>query len=286
MIVDQISYALDGLTGRLGQKPNCPSCGANSSDAVDRKYFHALLRCPQCALLFRYPRESGDEAKGFYQDEYSQPGLTTDLPSPAELERLMESNFAGTPKSFNRFIELMDLLMVRKPAKILDFGANWGYGLLQYSRAGHHVVGYEVSKPRAAYGKNLGFDILTEWEPVEEAGPYDICFSSHVLEHTPDPAEAMRRQLSVLKPGGFLLAVFPNGSADFRAAQYDKFHRLWGKVHPVLPTEEFVCNVLPKDRFFVGAFDDLAKTKLADWDRASPLEGSTSTNELLVVYQA
>lgn len=76
-------------------------------------------------------------------------------------------------------------------SRVLDFGANWGYGVWQLRQAGFSAIGYELSEPRAAYSTRLGVEIFTDWSEIQGRAPFDVVFSSHVLEHTPDPARAL-----------------------------------------------------------------------------------------------
>lgn len=47
---------------------------------------------------------------------------------------------------------------------------------------------------------------------VEHFGPerFDLVVSSECIEHTPDPAEALRQMAGVLKPGGYIAVSTPN----------------------------------------------------------------------------
>jgi glycosyltransferase involved in cell wall biosynthesis len=47
-----------------------------------------------------------------------------------------------------------------------------------------------------------------EWEPTE---PVDAVVMSEVLEHCVDPLSVLHRNTSSLKPGGYLVAIVPNG---------------------------------------------------------------------------
>ena len=94
-------YLLQGLTHRLGRSPICPCCGGLRSTQVDRKFFHTLHKCRGCGILFRYPSETPAEMHKFYQAGYSEPGLTTELPSEQELARLIENNFFGSAKDYH-----------------------------------------------------------------------------------------------------------------------------------------------------------------------------------------
>ena len=280
---EKLRYLVQGFIGRLSTKPACPSCASKQTEGVDQKYFHQLLRCKSCSLLFRFPREGESSMIRFYQNDYKQSGLTTDLPDDETLSTLVSSNFAGSIKDFRRFIDLFAALSLPAGTRILDFGANWGYGMYQFRRAGYSVYGFEVSAPRAAFAEKLSVEISTEWSEVISASPFDVSFSSHVIEHVPDPTEAIARQVAVLKPGGYLIAVFPHGSQSFRDSDFESFHRLWGQVHSVLPTVDYLVNTLPTDNYFVGAMTDDDLNSIATWDGTSSVIGDTTRSELLVV---
>lgn len=155
--------------------------------------------------------------------------------------------------------------------------------MYQFQKARYSATGFEVSAPRAAFAEKLGVKIHTDWSDVVTEAPFDVAFSAHVLEHTPDPAEALARQIAVLQDGGYLVAVFPHGSPPYRESDFAGFHRLWGQVHPVLPTVEFLVNTLPTDRYFIGAMTDADLKKIAAWDGTSSVIGDTTRSELLVV---
>ena len=53
----RVAYMLSGLTGRLSQHAVCPACGHCGGTVCDRKWFHILIECPACMLLYRFPAE-------------------------------------------------------------------------------------------------------------------------------------------------------------------------------------------------------------------------------------
>ena len=283
MDLNKLGYAFDGLIRRSSQPRICPSCASARSRRIDRKGFHELRCCDGCDLLYRWPYETQEQMTRFYQSSYQQGGLTTDLPDPQTLRALMDAAFKGSQKDFSRVIQLLDALAVPSRARILDFGANWGYGVWQLNQAGFVGVGYELSKPRANFSRNLDVQVFTEWSEIEQRAPYDVVFSSHVLEHTPDPAEALHRQLDVLAADGLLVALFPNGSDAFRHENPESFHRLWGRVHPVMLNEGFVRHTLAGSAMFIGASDSGDLELLKDWDRATTRSATLSRSEMMIV---
>ena len=281
--VTKLSYAFSGLLYRWWQKRVCPSCRSGESHSVDRKGFDHLLRCGGCGLLYRWPYETQDAMKRFYQHAYKQAGLTTDLPDAATLKTLIQTGFRDSGKDFSRVIELLRILAVKPGARILDFGANWGYGVWQLREAGFDAIGYELSQPRAVYSKHLGVEVFTEWSAIVRHGCFDVVFSSHVLEHTPDPAEALQRQCEILASGGILIAYTPNGSAQFFEAYPSAFHKLWGRVHPVILDEVFVRKALVPMPVAIGAHRPEDLQGFANWDRKTFWTGTLNTSEILIV---
>lgn len=279
----KIKYIADGLLRRRWQDRNCPSCGSSACNKVDYKGFHVLLQCSGCGLLYRWPYETREEMALFYQRNYQQAGLTTDLPDKTTLDGLLSNGFRDSEKDFSRIVGLLRVLALPIGTKLLDFGANWGYGVWQFRQAGLNAIGYELSAPRASYSKNLGVDVFTDWSDVEANGPFDVVFSSHVLEHTPDPAEALRQKLKVLSPGGLIISLFPNGSEVFQKSDPTAFHKLWGRVHPVLLNETFIQSVLPATALAIGSLCAGDLEKLRCWDRQTNWIGTVNTGEMLLV---
>jgi 2-polyprenyl-3-methyl-5-hydroxy-6-metoxy-1,4-benzoquinol methylase len=234
-------YQLHGLMNRWSKRA-CPACGDCAATVVASKGMHSLCECAQCALLYRHPRESAESMATFYQQGYAEKGMTTELPDEQELARLMAANFAGSGKDFSFQIEILKTLGILPGMKLLDFGANWGYLSFQLKQAGYQVESFEISQPRARFGKRLGVEIHTEIESL--SSDYDCVYSSHVLEHVPNPAETLTQQFAMIKPGGLVVAHTPNGSAEWRKKSKGSFQKVWGLVHPVLLYEINFRNYL------------------------------------------
>jgi len=219
----------------------------------------------------------------FYQSDYRQPGLTTDLPDENGLRHLLATGFRGSDKDFSNILTVLKIIGLSRGARILDFGANWGYGVWQLRQTGYEAVGYELSKPRAEFAQRLGVTVYTDWKDVTAAGGFDVAFSSHVLEHTPDPARAIRDQCAVLRPEGCLIALFPNGSDTFLSKDPQTFHRLWGRVHPVMLSGDFVTRILKSYSVFQGSLCERDLGLLSRWGGCCQCQGDLAGSELLVI---
>lgn len=252
----KLLYLLKAIFKRIIRQENrCPYCSKRLSEGivVDRKFcFTELVRCTGCALLVRTPTDSVEESKVFYQEKYSQ-GYTTDCPNPKELKRLLEVSFKGTERDYSRFIELFDSIGIARNSRILDYGCSWGYGVFQLKNSGYDAIGYEVSKPRLKFGiDNLGISGVSDTQNLPDV--VDVFFSSHVLEHLPDLKFVFDLAQKLLRPGGYFIAVTPNGSEAFRTKMAINFHQLWGEVHPILLSDEFVTKNFKDNVKLIGGF--------------------------------
>src|SRR5205809_58870 len=206
-------YLVGGVTGRLNPK-QCPCCRSIARETVDRKHLHVLEECQACGILYRFPYERLQQSIAFYQSAYVEPGLTTDLPSAQELQHLLATGFKGSGKDFSYHLKIFAALGLSPGARILDFGANWGYLTFQLRVAGFDADGFEISRTRARFARNLGLEIMTDKSKIR--GRYDAVYSSHVLEHTCNPRATLIEQLEWVRPGGLVIAHTPNGSKEWR----------------------------------------------------------------------
>lgn len=215
----------------------------------------------------------------FYQAGYSEPGLTTELPSEQESARLIENNFFGSAKDYHYHVDILRALGMGPGAKILDYGASWGYATYQFRKAGFDAIGFELSRPRAEFGKRLGLEILTTLPSENEA--YDAVYSCQVLEHVSNPEETLLEQLRLVRPGGLVIAHTPNGSEAARHANPKAFHRLWGKVHPVLLTDQFILQRFGSLIHYISSDDRPSVLRM--WSKEKSQIGALDRTGLFIV---
>ncbi|RYY43288.1 MAG: methyltransferase domain-containing protein [Chitinophagaceae bacterium] len=266
---------------RFNTKKHCPYCMGSKSKVVDRKFFVTTLNeCSDCKLLFRHPVDTVEFNHKFYQEEYEQnDGMTTDLPSEDELGNLMAANFVGTTRDFTGKINTIKSLLDARVPTVVDYGANWGYTSYQFKQAGCNVQSYEISVPRANYGKKLGLEILTNEKQLKKE--VDVFFNSHVIEHLPSIKNMFLLAQSLLKNEGLFVAYCPNGSEEFREKQPEIFHRFWGQVHPNYLSASFFANVFKDVPYLLGSENAPTEDVLA-WNRNSQKTLDLSGSELFV----
>ena len=163
-------------------------------------------RCPSCGLLFQPARGSAEEEAQRYDssyfDEYSARTGGEGRYDEHDAQRRAESHGR--------------LTFVRRhagtPSHLLEVGAASGWFVEAARDAGSQAVGIEPSAATAAEGRRRGIDVRagTLAEAAAEGIVYDAVCAWHVLEHLPQPRDAMAQLVSLIRPGGWLFLELPN----------------------------------------------------------------------------
>lgn len=111
---------------------------------------------------------------------------------------------------------------------VLDIGCGQGGFLDLARRAGLDTAGVEISRRAAAIAAAKGHRVFCRSVldgPITEGERFDLVVMWDVLEHLPDPGQALRRAREVLAPGGRLFITTP-----MMGSVYDRYgvilHRL------------------------------------------------------------
>ena len=88
---------------------------------------------------------------------------------------------------------------------------------------------------------------------------YDAVFTNHVLEHVPDPNMALTQITLTLRPGGWLVAFFPNGSDECRRANPERFRMQLGSASSGLSKR----RLLPLSSAREAELDDFKAVRIA-----------------------
>jgi SAM-dependent methyltransferase len=198
--------------------------------------------------------------------EYKQ-GFTTDMPSLRELDELKACGFRNTEKDYSKYVEVLASIGCSPGDKVLDYGCSWGYGSWQLAQAGYIVTGYEISRPRCEYARTrMGVNITFSLDEIE--APFDVFFSSHVLEHVPSVGLCIELARKLVKPSGWFVAFTPNGSEAFKARNYDSYMKLWGLVHPNFLDDRYYKSVFRRESYIIDSSSyDLAS--IGQWATSS-----------------
>lgn len=109
------------------------------------------------------------------------------------------------------FDELLPVA-ARADWNVLEVGCGAGFISERIVERFPRLTVNDVSEKLAgAVGERLGCRVLAgDACQLEPTSAFDLVISSECIEHTPDPREAMRRMLGMLRPGGWLVVTTPN----------------------------------------------------------------------------
>jgi SAM-dependent methyltransferase len=268
----------------ITQKKECPNCKSTNLVSIDSKNFvTSLLKCKECELNHRHPKDSAKWLEKYYQQEYKiDTHMMTDLPSDSEIEELKKNNF----KDLRSYDAYLNLLSASSPIKILDYGTSWGYNVFKLKNSNYDAVGFELSKPRANFGEEkLGVKIFSDLETVPN--DLDIILSSHVIEHLIDLPSFFDFSRKNLKEDGVFMAFCPNGNKEYRDREEETWHGSWGDIHVNLLDLEFAKRAFKNNPYLILSGDwgfDVEEIK--NWDGKSQVIGEKKDGkELLIIFK-
>lgn len=267
------------------QRRVCPYCGVSSGLRMLRrkKLIMDILQCEVCHLIFRWPTDTPQEHEAYYQEEFAEDTPQVVPPKDDELRVLMQNNFLRSPLDIND--KILALKALRPAGRVLDFGCSWAYGTYQIQQHGYDVMGFEISKPRAEYGRCLlGQKVIDTFDELHlmPKGSFDIIFSNHVLEHILPIGEALRMLTPLLAEDGIVFHVLPNFTGE--KARTGLWLNWIGEEHPIAPTMEFFEYAVPRSglqrlQFGSSPFDEALVAALTGRLVTRPTDG----DELLVL---
>jgi 2-polyprenyl-3-methyl-5-hydroxy-6-metoxy-1,4-benzoquinol methylase len=270
----KMGYLAASLKKLLSFQPkSCPTCWSGTTSHVKTKYLVTSLRlCTSCHLMFRYPKDAISATRTYFQWSYQEKHVT-ELPREEELPSRLESNFSHTNRDFTPYLAVLPALKGKPGMKVLDFGCSWGYGAYQLRQAGYDAIGFEISEPRAEYGKrNLGLTIISDRTEAATifVRAFDLILACHVLEHLPSLNGVFEWLDALMKPGALFIAFCPNGNLE-RAKVGAKMHKLWGQKHPLLLDAAFLQKRFSQlgwtSRFASSPYD---LTRISRWPEDDP----------------
>lgn len=219
----------------------CPLCRqsaavlAGDKDRSGRPL--TTLFCLGCGLLRIDPLPTAADLRAYYLERYRLEYKGVLRPRPHHVIRA-----AGAARDRLRWL-LPHLPST--PARWLDVGAGSGEFAFLLHRLGSRVTALE---PNRGYGDYLrdtlhldhfpGF--LEDLPATASASSFDGVSCFHMLEHHPDPIDALRRIAAQLRPDGLLALEVPNAAFAFTHPD-SRFHPAH-LVHFNAPNLEFAAR--------------------------------------------
>jgi 2-polyprenyl-3-methyl-5-hydroxy-6-metoxy-1,4-benzoquinol methylase len=189
---------------------------------------YAIFRCGKCDLGLLLPRPSQQELDSFYGDNYfaryaresneRYEGQTDFEPArPTLLDRLRVHIAWRSERGRPLDATALSQVVAPGPLRICDIGCGDGRLLAELQALGHKVVGVEVDETARRRAAAKGIDVFPGYaEAIPDAvkdRSFDMVCMIHVLEHCPDPLQALRNAAALLRPAGCLAVEVPNNDA-------------------------------------------------------------------------
>jgi SAM-dependent methyltransferase len=188
----------------------CSSAGPFSSPLSAGRF--RVFACPECGVVFLFPQPSSEQLNSFYDEKYYGKGRR-------KFAAALEATIATL--TLLKWKRLRPLLGT--DGRLLDVGCGRGTLVRLARAAGFEAYGLERPFPGAPFLPHVFYRELTECGFPE--GHFQTVVIWHVLEHLPNPLEALQEIHRLLRPGGWLSVAVPNfGGAQARASGADWFH--------------------------------------------------------------
>lgn len=193
----------------------CPICGSGDictvlcgRDFESDTGFYNIDTCKNCGIHFTNPRPTEESVPALYESRSS-----SDFVNPGG--RLVEYLRRESVKShINRILS-----PTNGKLSVLDFGCGDGFFSLQLHR--HPKCGqivatdfHEKPPPLLENEKEIIYHSYHKFAECSDS--YDAIFCRNVLEHLPNPGDAVNKMRNKLNCGGFLVVDVPNYDSAWR----------------------------------------------------------------------
>ena len=197
----------------------CTVCGSSGLTLYDGlsdvtfgvKGVWGLRKCTSeaCGLIWLDPAPSLPQLRSFYEGYYTH---TECAQAMSTLHRLF-AKLVGSERARRNAWALY--LSDNKPGRLLEVGFGAGTRLGYFQQLGWEVEGQELDPVAAKNARTAGYKVhegdLGALQLPE--GSFDAVIGSHVLEHVQDPVRFLAEARRLLKPGGQMTMVTPNGDS-------------------------------------------------------------------------
>ena len=227
---------------KLHYDQKCVVCGTGPSDNVlgflreheyhnTTSYKFPLVECPNCLLLYLYPRPSTSELDRIYPREYYAHHLKFDpKEKPSLVEKLVQWR---TSSEISKRLKQIQLdIPSNAEIKVLDVGCGTGRYLeaIKSFFPNSETHGVDFDKNALETTKTFGHHThLGRFEDIDLPKNYfDLIISIHVIEHVAQPDKFLENCQNLLKQKGTILIETPN-TDYFGLNTFKKCH--WGGYH-------------------------------------------------------
>lgn len=192
------------------EKVACPVCESSESRVVavvDRQGLDVdTVACLQCPTLYSQERFTEESLGVFYSDFYRN--LSGGMNSPDN------DWFDQQTKNGRRIFTLLHenklLPNLGSSLRVLEIGAGAGGALVPFKEAGHSVLGIDFDEKFLDFGRSKGLSLQRGGiQDLDGLKTFDVVLLKDVLEHLPDPLQALRMIRESLSEKGIAYIQVP-----------------------------------------------------------------------------
>ena len=192
------------------EKVVCPVCESTNSQVVavvDRQGLGVnTVACLQCPTLYSQNRLTEESLGVFYSDFYRN--LYGGLESPDN------DWFDQQTRNGRRIFALLDdnklLPTSNTSLRVLEIGTGAGGALVPFKEAGCSVLGIDFDEKFLDFGRSKGLSLRSGGiQNLDGSETFDVVILKDVLEHLPDPLQALRMIRESLSEKGILYIQVP-----------------------------------------------------------------------------
>ena len=183
----------------------CALCGARDAARIYSQAHFPVVRCHRCGLMYADEHFREPDLAKFYSGDYYQRAYVC---HPREIDRKIARGYVRAFQSIDPG---------NRGGSLLDFGSARGTFLAELLRRGYgdrwKLLGLDINSDEVNMGIAAGLPIVCA-DLADAALPeasFDAITAFSVLEHMQKPMESLLALTRLLKPGGELLVVIPDG---------------------------------------------------------------------------
>lgn len=189
---------------------DCPNCKGRSKVCARFSEGNVfVLKCRQCQLGYLRPEVDDLTIRNIYSsgDYFSEGG------SGYEDYEGQETSLRLT---FRKLLKSMERQKV-VGGSLFEIGCGFGYFLDEAREFFLNVSGTEMDPIALKRSQSQGVEVkLSSLEDLSDLEQFDVVCMIQVIEHISDPAVAIQKMKSLIKPGGALLLVTPDFNSPLR----------------------------------------------------------------------
>jgi 2-polyprenyl-3-methyl-5-hydroxy-6-metoxy-1,4-benzoquinol methylase len=182
---------------------NCVLCGSSSEGFAPyaQRGKYGVVRCRDCGLIFISPRDDKSEILRQYADDLSSP-----------ISYYQNSAFVDS-LIFDKRLDWTEKFVSK--GTLLDIGCNVGTFMDVARKRGWSVSGVEVNPNACKLSREKGHKVYNGFFAPEliatfDTKEFDLVCLNDVIEHLPNPLEAMKLVVPLIRRGGCLAINTPN----------------------------------------------------------------------------